>query len=274
SLDSCPFAATTLNYDEISHPIAARSISATSLHHKESSRPIMACPITITSLHHEECSHPFAATSRQHRGSRPTTAPPPSLHHREEGEEQSPFVDLLLHNRTDQAGGAQTLTFTELQLADFLRMFGASFRGETYFGGDPTLNRAASALPPGMAAHAFFIPGAPALGSANISGSTTTASALPESTTMASTLPLLGVPPSMEVVLSALCFAFPPWLICIIREGLLCYIPLDLLTNSACRKVAKAPPSRETSLIFMAGKMEVSSPDLDISKELSLSATD
>ncbi|KAG6897693.1 hypothetical protein C0992_012162 [Termitomyces sp. T32_za158] len=67
---------------------------------------------------------------------------------------------------------------------------------------------------------------------------------------------------------------FPQKVQCSLKNGMLKYIPLDLLTDEACRIAAHEPPAPELAFVIANGKLHLPNTTFDSSREGKLSFDD
>ncbi|KNZ76463.1 hypothetical protein J132_10438 [Termitomyces sp. J132] len=89
-----------------------------------------------------------------------------------------------------------------------------------------------------------------------------TSNALPKPTQS-----LHGLPPTLGRQLSAADKVFPHKVVRTLERGMLEYIPLDVLTDEACRNASREPPAPETSFVVSNGKWQLPGASFDVSKE-------
>ncbi|KAG6886621.1 hypothetical protein C0992_003150 [Termitomyces sp. T32_za158] len=80
-----------------------------------------------------------------------------------------------------------------------------------------------------------------------------------------------GLPPEVGRLLSAADKVFPHKVIRALEGGMLEYIPLNLLTDEACRAAAHEPPPAESAFVIANGKLRLPVTSFDTSKEDKLS---
>ncbi|KAG6887465.1 hypothetical protein C0992_012183 [Termitomyces sp. T32_za158] len=85
---------------------------------------------------------------------------------------------------------------------------------------------------------------------------------------------LHGLPPTVSVQLSAADKVYPHRVRRSLESGMLEYIPLDLLTDEACRKAAREPPAPESAFVISNGKLRLPNSTFDSSKKGKLSFDD
>ena len=82
---------------------------------------------------------------------------------------------------------------------------------------------------------------------------------------------LHGLPLRVGCQLSVMDKVFPQKVCRCLEGGMLEYIPLDLLTDGACRKVAREPPAPESAFVISNGKLWLPNMMFDTLKEGRLS---
>lgn len=80
-----------------------------------------------------------------------------------------------------------------------------------------------------------------------------------------------GRPPTIGRQLSSADKVFPHKVKRVLEAGMLEYIPLDLLTDDACRRAAREPPGPESAFVISNGKLRLPNASFDVSKENKLS---
>ncbi|KAG6890152.1 hypothetical protein C0992_002957 [Termitomyces sp. T32_za158] len=95
-----------------------------------------------------------------------------------------------------------------------------------------------------------------------------------EDTAPWATRTLHGLPPEVGRLLSAADKVFPYKVIRALEAGMLEYIPLNLLTDEACRLAAHKPPPAESAFVIANGKLRLPAASFDTSKEDKLTFDD
>lgn len=83
-----------------------------------------------------------------------------------------------------------------------------------------------------------------------------------------------GRPPVVGRQLSLADKVFPYKVKRALEAGMLEYIPLDLLTDEACRRAAREPPAPESAFVISNGKLHLPNTSFDVSKESKLGFDD
>lgn len=80
-----------------------------------------------------------------------------------------------------------------------------------------------------------------------------------------------GRPPTIGRQLSSADKVFPHKVKRVLEAGMLEYIPLDLLTDDACRRAAREPPAPESAFVISNGKLRLPNASFNVLKESKLS---